>query len=165
MTKEQANALVSRIELLHGKNYQNQHRDFIIRDILKEPVEVCGKVVGFLENANGYLPTPSGLIKIIRDNSAQIREQIAIQERKKNQNKETVFDKEQNSDHAKKACLLIRGIMGGIGREKTIDGMMHMENLFPNKGWSEETSKLKIFYSSYDQRKRVQKKQKEEDAA
>ena len=89
-----------------------------------------------------FLPTPVAVTRLVSQYASAELEKNATKQRRENQEPSNFLNKPHEQEHAKKACQLIRAVIAGIGREKAIEGMMHMQTLFPNCGWASAANEL-----------------------
>ena len=153
MTLEQASAFLGRVELLSGRSFQSSSRKYLEQQLLKEPHEIAIDVIGRIEYEAGPLPTPIGFMKMVMDYASKHREYLAKQERKKYKVVDILPKNNQlDSEHAQNACNLARAVLSGLGREKVIEGMMHLQKSNPNAGWATASHHLQEFYQQVDKR-------------
>lgn len=148
MTENEAENSILFLEMQFGKSYPKQARAMLISNISNCSSEAGKKAVDKMLSEERYLPSPIVFKRSVAEHDSLIRETIASRQRRENQEKQNILTRPQEKEHAKKACQLVRAVLAGIGREKTIEGMMHMSNLHPNCGWATQANHLQKFFDS-----------------
>jgi hypothetical protein len=95
------------------------------------------------------LPAPKLLVKMVGEKAASIREQEAARAKRQHEQAQETLTRpaSQPTDIGKKTCHLIRALMtGDITRREYLDGIRHLDKLFPLAGFATEGGRIKKRY-------------------
>lgn len=147
MTRDEANSLTDRIEILFGRTYPKGSRDYIVAQLQTEPIGIC---MTFMDDVLGHsqmLPTPKGLVESARKQSALLREKEADSRKKEFQDAPTIFQRKYEDKMHRQAVKLIKAKLGGlISREDFLTGIRCLDDQYPGAGWAADGSRLQHFW-------------------
>lgn len=151
MTKGEAENAILFLEMQFGRSYQNSPRSGLIKSLMSKSAEAGRQGIDYLLLNERMLPAPVVVTRAVNEKDIYLREQQAGRERRENQQHKSFFDSPKNFEESRLAGKLIRAILAGIGRDKTIEGMMHMQTKFPGHGWATCANQLQEYYNGRKQ--------------
>lgn len=154
MTQEEYRGFVRSLHTHYQKEYPRESLNRVWPKIKDQPAMAMFNAVDrlMLENTNS-MPPLQRIIDVviqegdkIRQNQIAKREDEAAAEKKQfERGQQKAFS--ENSDIAKKSIYLIQAMLSDkLTRGEYLEGIRHLDNLYPSAGFAAEGAKLRRFY-------------------